>query len=331
MSREKSKIIVILGPTASGKTKLGVKLCSKFNGEIVSADSRQVYKGMDIGTGKDLKEYQIESKVNSPAVGQKSKAIKYHLIDVVSPKKRFDLAQYQKMAYKAIDNILSCKRQPFLVGGTGLYIQSIVDNYDLSEAKPNIKLRKKLEKLSIDELINKFKITDSKFSAYAKASADKRINLKLFDNILQKNKRRIIRYIELMEIKKKPFYELQKKSVSRYDFLILGIVCPKKDLDKLISKRLKKWLEKENLIGEIKMLRKKGVSWKRFEEFGLEYKWVSYYLRKKVSYEEMQEFILKDIKKFAKRQMTWFKRDKRIRWIKNYNEAKKLTKEFLKE
>ena len=197
----------------------------------------------------------------------------------------------------------------------------------MSDAKPNIKLRKELEKLSLDELVDKFQITNSKFQINHKS---KILNLKQINNILQKNKRRIIRYIELMEIKKKPFHELQKRSVSKYDFLILGIACPKKDLDKLINKRLKKWLEKEDLIGEIKRLRKKGVSWKRLQEFGLEYKWVSLYLRKKISYEEIQESVLKDIKKFAKRQMTWFKRDKRIKWIKNYSEAEKLAKKFLK-
>ncbi|MEA2088875.1 MAG: tRNA (adenosine(37)-N6)-dimethylallyltransferase MiaA [Patescibacteria group bacterium] len=327
MLREKNKIIVILGPTASGKTRLGVKLCLKFNGEIVSADSRQVYKGMDIGTGKDLKEYQISLKAKS----YKLKAIKYHLIDIVSPKKRFDLAQYQKMAFQAIDNILSRKKQPFLVGGTGLYIQSIVDNYNLFDAKPNIELRKKLEMLNINDLIEKFKIINKKFSAYAKVSVDRQVDIKLFNNILQNNKRRIIRYIELMEKKKMPFDKIFKKNKPKYDVLILGLTFPNEILADKIDKRLKKWLGKEDLIGEIKNLRKNGVSWKRLEEFGLEYKWISYYLRNKISYEETQEFILRDIKKFAKRQMTWFKRDKKVKWIKNYNQAEKLVKKFLKE
>ena len=161
------KLIVILGPTASGKTKLAVELARVFNGEIVSADSRQVYKGMDIGTGKDLDEYD-----NVP----------YHLIDICEPTEQFSLAQYQKFAYQAIDDIIMRGKIPFLVGGTGLYIQAVIDGYDLSEIKPNEKLRKKLEKKSLEKLQhlikkNKIELNKSDFG----------------------NKRRLIRILEKIE------------------------------------------------------------------------------------------------------------------------------------
>jgi len=131
-----NKLVAILGPTASGKTKLAVLLAVKFNGEIVSADSRQVYRGMDIGTGKDLGEYTVP----------------YHLIDIASPKNRFDLAKYQKMAFQVIDDILHRGKLPILAGGSGLYLQAVVDNYKLSEVKKNLALRKKLDKLNAGEL-----------------------------------------------------------------------------------------------------------------------------------------------------------------------------------
>ena len=300
---KKPKLIVVLGPTATGKTRLGVGLCVKFNGEIVSADSRQVYKGMDVGTGKDLEEY---------------KNISYHLIDVVSPNVRFDLARYQKQAFQAIDDILLREKQPFLIGGTGLYIQAVVDNYNLSDIDPDEKLRKKLNELSVDQIIKRLE----KISKLSK---------KDFQEVAhEKNKRRIVRYLEYCLTTKKSLKNLFKKNKPKYDLLILGLTCSKEELNKKIDKRLLKWLNEEDLLGEVEKLHRQGVSWKRFEEFGLEYKWASFYLQGKIGYQEMQELISCDIKKFAKRQMTWFKRDKRIKWIKNEKQAEKLTKEFLK-
>ncbi|MCK5459937.1 tRNA (adenosine(37)-N6)-dimethylallyltransferase MiaA, partial [Candidatus Parcubacteria bacterium] len=158
--KNKKRIIAILGPTAVGKTKLSVKLACQFNGEIVSADSRQIYKGMDVGTGKDLQDYQINLK------SKKLKTVKipYHLIDVVSPNTEFNLAKYQKLAYKAIDNILLKEKTPFLVGGSGLYLQAVVDGYNLSETKPDKKLRRGLEKLSASQLFARLRKIDPKFA-----------------------------------------------------------------------------------------------------------------------------------------------------------------------
>ena len=311
MLKNNNKIIVVLGTTASGKTKLGVDLARKFNGEIISADSRQVYRGMDVGTGKDLDEY---------------KNIPYHLIDVVNPNTKFSLAKYQKLAFGAIDDILKRGKTPIIVGGTGLYLQAVVDNYNLSGARPDKELREKLERKSAGELFLELKKINSKFAERLNESE-------------RKNRRRLIRYIEIMQDK-----GAEKKGVShpigcetpkaKYDFLLLGLTWPRETLKERIYKRLMERLEKENMVGEVKELHKDGVSWKRLESFGLEYKYISLYLQGKLDYEEMVEKLNIAIRQFAKKQMTWFRRwekqGRKINWVKDGEEAEKLVREFLK-
>ncbi len=322
-----NKIIVILGPTASGKTGLGVKLAYKFNGEIVSADSRQVYKGMDIGTGKDLDEYVISSKfkVQSSKLRLKNRdkeivKIPYHLIDVVSPKTQFSLAKYQKLAYKAIDDILRRGKLPILVGGTGLYLQAVVDGYNLSRVKPDKALRAKLEKKSADRLFAMLKKLNP-------AAADK------LNESDRKNKRRLIRHIEIWKTQISANFKQTDANKISYDFLVLGSVRPSEILHKRIYKRLIERLEKEDMIREVEKLHKQGVSWKRLESFGLEYKYVSLYLQKKLTYDEMVEKLFIAIRQFAKKQMSWFRRwerqERKIYWIKNRGEAERLARKFI--
>ncbi len=325
MGIEKNKIIVILGPTASGKTKLAVNLARRFNGEIVSADSRQVYRGMDAGTGKDLKEFSIFKQIQNP----KSKIIRipYHLIDVVSPKSQFSLAKYQKLAFKAIGDILTRGKLPILVGGTGLYLQAVVDGYQLSKAKPDKKLREKLEKMSAEKL----------FKMLSERDYEKAENLNESD---RNNKRRLIRYMEIAKSwsKRGLASDLEAKPLQRMSnnsFLIIGVKKDIKEIRKIIYKRLIERLEKEDMIEEVKRLRKNGVSWKRLESFGLEYKFISLYLRGKLEYKEMAEKLNIAIGRFAKRQMSWFRRWERqgakIYWIKKKKESEKLVKIFLKK
>jgi len=295
MSRE--KLIVILGPTASGKTALAIKLAEQFDGEIVSADSRQVYKGMDIGTGKVTKE--------------EMQGIPHYLLDVASPKRRFSVAQYQKLSLGAINKILKKGKVPFLVGGSPFYIYSVVEGWIFPKLKADQKLRKRLEKKSVKKLFNILKKLDPERAA----------------KIEKKNKRRLIRAIEIAKIlgKVPPL-----KKNPQFDCLLLGIKKSRDELKKLIKKRLLKRFEK-GMTKEVKRLKKEGLSWQRLEEFGLEYRWIARYFQEKIDYEEMIENLQKDIEHFAKRQMTWFKRDKRIKWIKNYQEAKRLVREFLKK
>ena len=299
----KNKIIVILGPTASGKTKLAVELAEKFNGEIVSADSRQVYRGMDIGTGKDLAEYSVP----------------YHLIDVVNPKLRFDLAQYQKLAFAAIDDILGRGKLPILAGGSGLYLQAVIDNYKLSDAKKDLALRKKLEKLNAGELFKKLE----------KLSPNLAVKLNQSD---KNNKRRLIRYLEILE-QDKNFKS--RKGQKKYEALLIGLSYSGEILKQRIFKRLMDRLKEQNMIGEVENLRAKGLSWKRLEEFGLEYKFISLYLQGKLQYEEMVEKLNLAIFQFAKRQLTWFKRWEKqgvkINWLKDNKKIEKLVKDYLEK
>jgi len=322
----KNKIIVILGPTASGKTKLAVELASKFNGEIVSADSRQVYRGMDIGTGKDLKDYRLEIPNPNDQLPNKFKIqnsklkiieIPYHLIDVANPKEQFDLAQYQKMAFRAIDDILKRGKLPILAGGSGLYLQAVVENYKLSEAKKDLALRKKLEKLSAAELFNKLKKLVPKMAVKLNQS-DKN------------NKRRLIRYLEIVG----QDHNFKSRAGKRkYNALIIGVNFSRDILKQRIFKRLLERLKEQNMIGEVERLHEQGLSWKRLEDFGLEYKFVSLYLEGELQYEEMVEKLNLAIYQFAKRQMTWFKRwekqGAKINWLKDFKKIEKLTKEFL--
>jgi len=291
----KNKLIVILGPTASGKSDLAVEIAKKFDGEVISADSRQVYKGMDIGTGKITK--------------KEMQGIKHYLLDVVSPKTRFTIAQYQKKANKAIKDIIEKGKLPILCGGTGFYIQSIVDNIVIPKVKPDWKLRKILEKQTCEQLFKKLKTLDP-------------IRVKDID---KHNKRRLIRAIEIVLKTKKPIPELKKNQP--YNVLMLGIKIDKNELKKRIEKRLAKRL-KQGMIEEIKKLHKSGISYKRLEELGLEYRYVAYYLQNKKDEQEMIEKLQKETEHYVKRQMTWFKKDKRIIWIKNKKTAKTLIKKF---
>jgi tRNA dimethylallyltransferase len=309
----KPKVVVILGTTSSGKTGLGVKLADIFDGEIVSADSRQVYKGMDVGTGKDLKEYYIRKKDN------KIKAIPYHLMDIVKPNVKFSLAKYQRLALRALNGISKNKKLPFLVGGSGLYLQAIVDDYKLAEVKTDFKLRAELEKLSAPELFEKLSKLNKDFAA--------RLN-----NSDKNNKRRLARYIEIFA-QSEEFVPRRVARNPNFDFLILGLDWPNEVLAARIKKRLMDRLEKENLLEEIKRLHRQHVPWSRLEGFGLEYKFGSYYLQNKMSYEEMVEKLNQAIFQFAKRQKSWWRRWEKqgvkICWVKDFREAKGMVREFL--
>jgi len=292
------KLIVILGPTSSGKSDVAVKLAKLVKGEVISADSRQVYKRMDIGTGKITK--------------KEMKGIPHYLLDVVSPKNRFTVAQYQKLAFKAIDKIFKKGKIPIICGGSGFYIQAVIDRIVIPKVKPDWKLRKKLEKKSAKELYTIFKKLDRQRAK----------------NIDKKNPRRLIRAIEIAKkLGKVPILE---KNPLPYPTLIIGIKKEEKELKKLIKKRLLKRFKK-GMVAEVKKLRKLRVSWKRLDEFGLEYRWVSRYLKGEINYQEMVQNLQKDIERFAKKQITWWKSDKRIIWLKNYKEIKKMVKSFLKK
>jgi len=313
MKEKLPNLITILGPTASGKSSLGIELALKFNGEIISADSRQVYRKMNIGTGKVTKEEQ--------------NMIKHHLLDVVGPNENFSLAHFQPLAFAAIDDILNRNKLPFLVGGTALYIYSVIDNYNLSNVGANAARRKELEKLSADEL-----------SVIASAALAKRSNLNNMpgsdDQIATvslaelgfprndtKNPRRLIRAIEKLEA---GFNLESKKNPPKYENLIFGINPPKEELIEKIDKRVDQRIE-QGMIEEVSKLRK-IVPDEKLISFGLEYKFITEHLQGKNSKQEMTRLLKNAIHSFSKRQMTWFKKDKRIIWIENSSQAEETIK-----
>jgi len=291
-----NKVAVIVGPTGSGKSDLAVCLAKKFNGEIISADSRQAYKGMNIGTGKITK--------------KEMRGIPHHLLDVVSPKTRFTVTQYVKKAEKAIGKIHKAGKLPIICGGTGFYIQALIDGISIPEVKPDWTLRKKLEKQTAKELFQQLKKLDSERAK----------------NIDRHNKRRLIRAIEIVLKTGKAVPPMEKRA--KYNVLMLGIKIDQARLNEKIENRLLKRLN-QGMIEEVKRLSQSGLSWKRLEEFGLEYRHIARYLQNKMTYEEMAEKLQKEIERYAKRQMTWFKKDKRIVWIDNKKTAETLVKKFL--
>lgn len=275
-------ILVILGPTATGKSDLAVKLARKFNGEIISADSRQVYKGLDIGTGKITKKEMLD--------------VPHHLLDVISPKKVFSVSEFQKLANKKIKEIISRNKLPIIVGGTGFYIQSIVDGIVLPEVKPNIKLRKELGTKNIDELV----------------SILKKLDKSRLEKIDKNNPVRLIRAIEIA--KSLGSVPKIKKQKSKFNFIQIGLELPKDEIKEKIHKRLISRVKK-GMIKEAQELHSNGISWKRMKELGLEYRYLAELLESKKSKQEFLVKLKNEIYQYSKRQMTWFKRDKNIKWF----------------
>lgn len=291
------KMIVIVGPNASGKSDLAVRIARTVKGQIISADSRQVYKGMDIGSGKITKKEMM--------------GIKHHLLSVASPRSTFTVTRYRDLALKALAKIQKIGQIPILCGGTGFYIQAVVDGIVIPEVKPDWELRKKLEKIPCGKLYAILKKMDPRRA----------------QTIEKRNPRRLIRAIEIVKITKKPVPAVQKKPLP-CEILVLGVKKNEKELKTLISARTERRLKK-GMIAETKRLRQSGISWRKIESFGLEYRAAAQFLQKKITREQMSENIKKGDWQYAKRQMTWFKRDPRVCWVKNQNQALSLAKKFI--
>ncbi|MBD3207915.1 MAG: tRNA (adenosine(37)-N6)-dimethylallyltransferase MiaA [Candidatus Nealsonbacteria bacterium] len=296
-------LIVVLGPTASGKTGTAIKLAKEFDGEIVSADSRQVYKEMDIGTAKPTK--------------KEKKEVPHHLVDFISLKKEFNVATYKEMAVKAIKDILDRNKTPFLVGGTGLYIKAVIDNFLFPDVKAQKQLREKLKKKTKNELFETYKELDPKGAK----------------EIQKENKRRLIRAIEVSQKKGGSFWSQRKRGDPLFDSLQIGLKRPRKELRERIDQRTEKMFEK-GLEKEVKGIYKKYGSSPLLETIGYQ-EWMPYLEKNKKIRTEDRIKIKAGIKlhtlQFTKRQMTWFKKDKRIYWVEKYKEAEKLVKEFLQK
>ena len=305
MTNNLPKLVVVLGPTASGKTDLGIWLAKKFDGEIVSADSRLVYKEMNIGTAKPI---------NENGAIYISQGIVHHMIDITTLKKDYNAAVYKKEAIKRIKSIQKKGKIPLLVGGTGLYIDAVVKNIDFPGITQDKKVRQELEEKSLEELFSEYEQLDP-------LGAEK---------IDKKNKRRLIRAIEVCKATGNSFWENRRLKRPIFDCLELGIAIEKDILFSRIKKRVDKMI-KMGLENEAGKLIKKYGSIPALETIGYQ-EWKEYVGKdiKKIDLEKIKERIIINTNKFSKRQMTWFKRDENINWIANKKEAQKLVKEFLK-
>ena len=300
------KILVVLGPTSTGKSDFAVDLALRLRsgqakkygykgGEIISADSRQVYKGLNLGTGKITK--------------REMRSVPHHLLDAASANRVFTASDYARLAKRAILKIAEKGKLPIICGGTGFYIAAALEKQSLAPVPPNTKLRKELSRKSAEEL----------FAILQKIDPERA------QTIDAKNPHRLIRAIEIAEaIGKSPARDREEE----YDALKIGLNFPLETLKKRIDLRLKKRL-RLGLIKEVEHLHEKGLSFKRMEALGLEYRYISRLLRGVLTKKQMEEELSREIFKFAKRQNTWFKKDKSIHWVKNIKEAKILIKKFL--
>jgi len=308
-NKKKLKLIVITGPTATGKTSLAAQLAYDIDSEIISADSRQVYKGMDIGTGKDLNEYVINNK-----------SINYHLIDILDPMKDYSVYDFQKDFYEAYNDIQSKNKIPILCGGTGLYVESTLLKYDLSsKPPPNKELRIKLDKLDKKELLNQINLITTP---------------KDRQNLLLETRKQIIRNIEVIKSEAHDSgFKLQPMNDSA---LVFGVQVETEQLRKKIKQRLIERID-EGMIDEVEELVDNGLPLQRLDYFGLEYKFIGKFLRSELTKDEFISGLTTSIRKFAKRQRTWFrrmeKRGVKINWIEpnNYAKLKNIVAEYIDE
>ncbi len=305
------KIVVIAGPNASGKSALAVRIAKRWNGEVISADSRQVYRGLDIGTGKVPKDTHSPYRPRQAAYACQN--VPHHLIDVASPRRTFTVARYRKMARAALKNILRRGKLPIIAGGTGLYIDALLGNVSFPEVPPDQKLRKQFEKKSTEKLF----------------LALKEFDLRRANTIDRHNRRRLIRALEIVRTTGKPVPRLRRDS-SPDDVLKIGIRLPDDILRTRIRTRLLARF-KQGMIAEVKRLHERErVSWARLDALGLEYRWISRHLRGLLSKESMIEKLETEIWHYAKRQMTWFKRDRHIFWVGTPAEAERVVENFMK-
>lgn len=294
------KIIVICGPTATGKSALAVEIAQLFNGEIISADSRQIYRGLDIGS----------AKIQPHETG----GIPHHLIDVVDPTDIFTAAQFQKIGHDILRDLFNRKKLPLIVGGTGMYISALVYETPFPEVPPNLALRQELEKMTTEQLVNRLEELDP-------------ARLKEIDH---KNPVRLIRAIEIAEtLGSVPALDFHE---SPYEVLFIGLELSKEELMRRIRERIEQRLPA--LFEEIEKLHAAGVSYERLYSFGLEYRYGSEFIQGKLSLEEFKETLTNKTWQFAKRQMTWFKANPHIQWFNPISDQEKIfaaIQEFLND
>lgn len=298
-----NKAIFVIGPTATGKTSLGIDIAREFNSEIISIDSRQVYKGLDLGTGKDLEEF-----------GEGENAVKYHLIDIADPvTDEYNLHTFLHDSVEAMKQLWAQDKIPVLVGGTSLYINALISGYDLANCPPNHKLRDELYQKSDEELLDELR----KFP-------------EIFEKTDKSTKKRVVRAIEVATAQESS----TTVTIPEFDYLLLAPYYDRKVCHKRVETRLDQRLN-EGMIEEVEQLHKNGVSWEKLDWFGLEYRYISQLLKGELTKDEMRERLFIKIRQFLKAQVVWLRKMERegktIYWLPegNRKNAYMLTKRFI--
>lgn len=301
MTGKRYNLIVILGPTATGKTRLAARLAREIGSEVISADSRQVYRGMDLGSGKDLDDFVVDGT-----------QVTYHLIDIVDPDHEFSVFEYQRRFFRCFEEISKKGIVPIMVGGTGLYIEAVIKGYRMLKVPENKSLRRTLHDTETETLQDQLRV----------------LNPAIHNTTDLLNRDRLIRAIEIADYMKKHLLS-QEVILPEIEPFIIGVRWSRDVLRQRITDRLKKRIDM-GMIDEVKTLRESGTSWEKLSFFGLEYRYISLYLRGETTFDAMFTTLNTKIHQFAKRQETWFRRMERqgtmIRWIDgdDYNTLKEL-------
>ena len=316
----KPRIITIIGPTASGKTSLGIEIAKRFHGEVISVDSRQVYRRMDIGTAKiEGERVEIGERTMMDLMeGSGSKAVlveevPHWGIDLIDPDVEYSISEFKQFTEKKIAEIIRRGHVPILVGGTGFWMQAIIDNFDLTNTKSDPVLREELEKKTLGDLFHEYKELDPEGA----------------EVIDRENKRKLVRALEVTKLTDKPFSQSQAKGERKYDVLQIGLLVDREVLNERINLRVDEMVAK-GLVDEVRKLKDQyGCEIESMTSIG--YRQVCEFLEKKVSLKEAIEEVKTASRQYAKRQMTWFKRDERIQWVETQPQAMALAETFFKQ
>jgi len=304
------KVVCVVGPTSSGKTAYGLALAKRFRGEIVNADARQGYKYFTIGTGKPR---NGKSGVYRGSRVFMVEGVPHHLMDFLAPKKSMTVADWRRRALAAVRTIVARRHLPIIVGGTGLYTQALVDSYRIPAVPPQTGFRAAMESKSLDELVAQLVRLDS--------SAAKTVDLK--------NRRRVLRALEVVVYTGKSFADQRQKTKPVVDPLVIGITRPREELYRLINEAVDRRIER-GWVEEVRSLLKKGIPSDAPAMTSIGYREIAQFIRGEITLEAAVVRIKQATRQYAKRQMTWFRRDQRIQWVHSEEEAEKLVRAFLK-
>jgi len=309
MNKPLPKLIVVTGPTGAGKTAWGLELAKKFQGEIVSADSRQIYKKMNIGTAKPREGEWVPDGEGQVYMVD---GVPHHLMDFVDPGWQFTVAQFCDLALEHINGAINRGRQPMVVGGTGLYIQALVDNYAIPRVPPNKKLRRSLEEKSTAALLQLLEALDPGAMA----------------RIDRNNRRRVIRALEVSILSGEPFSGQQMRGAPLFDTLKIGVDMAREELYHRIHDRINQMMA-AGLLSEVQSLVRQKYAWELPSMSGVGYRQFRVYLDGKATLDQVVDHLKRDTRHFARRQMTWFRRDPEIHWCQRYDQAEALVGRFL--